>query len=181
MHVYQQAIDEQVRQRALVGWVFSMDAELDSIFPEETELLKTLLDDEQCRQELVDLQKQIIYCINVEQDQATIRDEIMPDLIKTKKNQDSPIIIDWNNEEDQDPLNDILHPNEAEERLEKMENSYRKMIDMQKQGSDIYFGGFSQMKRFPFFNEIVNWLMPFDMNHPDIQSAAGRFKENRFL
>ena len=181
VHVYQQAIDEQVRQRALVGWVFSMDAELDGIFPEETELLKTLFDDEQCRQELVDLQKQMIYCINVEQDQATIRDEIMPDLIKTKKSQDSPIIIDWNSEEDQDPLNDILHPNEAEERLEKMENSYRKMIDMQKQGSDIYFGGFSQMKRFPFFNEIVNWLMPFDMNHPDIQSAAGKFKENRFL
>jgi hypothetical protein len=55
VHVYQQAIDEQVRQRALVGWVFSMDAELDGIFPEETELLKTLFDDEQCRQALAQL------------------------------------------------------------------------------------------------------------------------------
>ena len=181
VHIYQKAVDEHVRQRAFIGWVFSLDSELARIFPEETELLETLLDNEQCRQELVELQKQMIYCINVERDQATIRDEIMPDLIKAKQNQDSPIIIDWNNEDLQDSLNDILHPNEAEERLEKMETSYMKMIDMQKQGSDIYFGGFSQMKRFPFFNEVVNWLMPFDMNHPAIQTAADKFRENRFL
>lgn len=181
VHVYQQAVDEHVRQRALIGWVFSMDADLVKIFPEETELLKMLLEDEPCRQELVELQKQMIYCINVERDQATIRDEIMPDLMSQSRHSDSPINLNWLNEEDQDPLNDILHPNEAEERLEKMESSYMKMLDMQKQGSDIYFGGFSQMKRFPFFNEIVNWLMPFDINHPGIKTAAEKFRDNRFL
>ncbi len=29
---------------------------------------------------------------------------------------------------------------------------------MQKQGSDIYFGGFSKMKRFPFFDHIAKLL-----------------------
>lgn len=181
VHVYQQTVDEQVRQRALIGWVFALDADIAlALYPEVSELVKTLLEDQHIREELVELQEQMIYCMNAERDQATIQNEIMPDLIQ-KNNTNSPIRIDWVNEEELESLNDILHPNAAEERLERMEASYMKMIDMQKQGSDIYFGGFSQMKRFPFFNEMINWLMPFDMNHPGIQAAATKFKDNRFL
>lgn len=179
MHVYQQAKDEEVRQRALIGWVFALDSVIILyIYPEVRELLKSVLEDEHCCQELTELQKQVIYCINAEQDNATIQKEIMPDIIK---HQGFHITKDGVEEQEEDPLRDILHPNEAEENLEKVEASFQKMIAMQKQGSDIYFGGFSQMKRFPFFNEMVNWLMPFDMNHPEIQTAANQFKGNRFL
>ena len=59
--------------------------------------------------------------------------------------------------------------------------SYQKIINMQKQGSDIYFGGFSQMKRFPFFNEMVNWFFSFDFNHPDLSAISEQAKSSQFL
>jgi hypothetical protein len=55
------------------------------------------------------------------------------------------------------------------------------MVDMQKQGSDVYFGGFSQMKRFPFFNEISHWFTPFNVNHPGIAQAWDKFGNVKFL
>ena len=119
VHVYQQTVDEQVRQRALIGWVFALDADIAlALYPEVSELLKTLLEDQHIREELVELQEQMIYCMNAERDQATIQNEIMPDLIQ-KNNTNSPIRIDWVNEEELESLNDILHPNAAEERLER--------------------------------------------------------------
>ena len=74
INVYRKAADEAVRQRALVGWVFALDDELGRrLFPEQIRLVQELLDDEQCRMELVALQKQIIYCINAERDRAADR------------------------------------------------------------------------------------------------------------
>ena len=83
LNVYKQSTDEQVRQRALVGWVFALDADLGrSIYPEELQLVEQLLEDEACCKELTELQKQLIYCVNTEADNATIQREIMPDLLK---------------------------------------------------------------------------------------------------
>ena len=54
IHVYEQATDEQVRQRALVGWVLTIDSQwAGSIYPEQMQLVEKLLEDEHCCQELV--------------------------------------------------------------------------------------------------------------------------------
>lgn len=179
VHLYQKATDESVRQRALVGWAFALNAEIGlSIYPEEKELVDKLLEDEACCLELVELQKQLIYCIDAERDNATIQNEIMPDLMK----QPGVLRITRNGIEEtpEDELNEILHPDEAEANLERMEASFQKIINMQRQGSDIYFAGFSQMKRFPFFNEMANWFFAFDFNHPDL-IISERTKDSRFL
>ena len=55
------------------------------------------------------------------------------------------------------------------------------MIDMQKQGSDVYFGGFSQMKRYPFFNEISNWFTPFFTDHPGVAQTWDKYGNVKFL
>ena len=179
VHVYERATDERVRQRALVGWVLTIDSQLAaSIYPELIPLVEKLLEDERCRQELVELQKQIIFCINAEQDTQTIQKEIMPDLLK---NQQFRMTRNGIEEVEEDPMEDILHPGEQEHRLEQMEESFQRMLNMQKQGSDIYFGGFSQMKRFSFFNELSNWFVPFYHNHPAISEVMDKAGQNRFL
>ena len=179
VHVYQRSTDEQVRQRALVGWVLSLDVDLGhSIYPEEVQLVEQLLEDEVCCKELTELQKQLVFCVNAEADNATIQREIMPDLLK---HQGFRMTRNGLEEQEEDPLNDILHPDETEQNLEKVEASFQRMMDMQKQGSDIYFGGFSQMKRFPFFNTLSNWFCPFFMEHPDASDAMDKMGGNRFL
>lgn len=179
INVYRKAADEAVRQRALVGWVFALDDELGRrLFPEQIRLVQELLDDEQCRMELVALQKQIIYCINAERDRAVIDQEIMPGIIQQ---QGFRITRNGIEEQEDDPMRDILHPEESEQDVERLEASFQKMIDMQKQGSDIYFGGFSRMKGFPFFSELSNWFVPFYADHPDVATVAAALDNSRFL
>lgn len=179
VHVYQQTADEAVRQRALVGWVFALNEEIGrKIYPEQILLVKELLKDENCCRELTELQEQIIYCINAEKDHLTIQQEIMPDLLKQQKMQESISGVDHIDEE---ALHDLLYPEEAEQTIENIEASFQRMQEMKQQGSDIYFGGFSRMKRFPFFQELSNWFVPFYIDHPDIASAAEKMQGLRFL
>ena len=59
IHVYQQSIDEYVRQRALFGWVFSLDNELEEfLFPEMRTLVEQTVQNPNCMKELIELQEQ---------------------------------------------------------------------------------------------------------------------------
>ena len=176
--VYRQSQDEYVRQRALVGWVFTVSEEWQGIYPEQQETIVSLLQSESVCRELKELQIQVIFTLNAERDTTTIQQEIMPDILK---NNSFRITHKGIEEVEDDPLEDILHPDASEERMEKLENSFRRMMDMQKQGSDIYFGGFSQMKRYPFFYDTANWLVPFYLQHPDIAQFVKKMDENRFV
>lgn len=179
IHVYQQATDEYVRQRALFGWVFSIDSELGLLlFHEMQELIEQTLQNPNCVAELIELQKQMFYCMSADEDRHTIEKEIMPDLLKNQQK------MRQRDEQDQDEdsiMNDILHPEAEEQEVEKLENSFRRMMDMQKQGSDVYFGGFSQMKRYPFFDEISYWFTPFYTDHPGIVQTWEKFENIKFL
>jgi tetratricopeptide (TPR) repeat protein len=177
-NVYMQSTDNQVRQRALVGWVFTMDADMAKLYPEMTSIILTICKNEECLREITELQMQLVYCIDAENDTRRIHNEIMPDLLN---NSNFKITRQGIVEADEDMLEDILHPDADERRLEQLENSMQKMAEMQQQGSDIYFGGFSQMKRFPFFDDISNWFAPFYSQHPGISHIWNHVKGRRFL
>ena len=179
VHVYQKTTDPNLRQRALVGWAFSLNEEASrKLFPEERQMIEQLMNDGQCRQELRELQVQMVYCQRAEDDRQRIQEEIMPDLIHSNLFR---ITRDGIVEAEEDPLEDILHPEAAELNMERVEEGFHKMMQMQKEGSDIYFGGFSQMKRFPFFNDISNWFVPFYTNHPSVSPVIKKLKGNKFL
>lgn len=176
--VYQQASDEALRQRALVGLAFSIPAFKTNLFPDYQALIGHLLDDEKSRRELLELQMQVFYCMNAENDNLLVQEDIMPNIVK---NQRFRITRDGIVEIDEDPLQDILHPDAEDKAMEELEESIRKMIEMQKNGADIYFGGFSQMKRFSFFYTLSHWFTPFYIQHPALSKVAGKLKGSRFL
>ena len=178
MHVYRNATIEAVRQRALVGWVLALDEKKRRLYPELVQMMDEALADEHCCQELTELQMQMVYCMNAAEDQQTIRNEIMPEILNgsNMKVRNGSLI-----EMDEDSLEDILHSDAAERNMEKMEQSIHRMADMQKQGSDIYFGGFSQMKRFSFFADLSNWFVPFYPQHPSVSHIWNNNKAARFL
>lgn len=176
--VYRRAADEHVRQRALVGWVLGIDDDMTAIYPEQRQLIEELLKSKRVCCELTELQIQLIYALDAEKDTDTINSEIMPDILK---NHNFRVTRNGIEEVDDDPLEDVLHPDAAEERMEKLEQSFKRMIDMQHRGSDIFFGGFSQTKRFPFFYDISNWFVPFYFQHPDIAQFMDTIGESRFM
>ena len=178
IRVYRQTTDIRLRQRALVGWSLTIDSTMDGIYPEIRRQIAEICEDEQCVQELTELQMQLFYCKDAESDEQKIRDEIMPDLMNGSRMKFSNRGLE---EIEEDTLEDILHPEAAERNMEKMEQSMKRMADMQRQGSDIYFAGFSQMKRFPFFDIAANWFAPFSPYHPAICDIWNHAKGKKFL
>lgn len=176
--VYRQSSDEHVRQRALVGWVFSLDDTVRNVYPEQQTIVDDLLKSDEVCQELTELQMQLLLTLNAEKDNDIIRNEIMPDLMKNDAFQ---ITRNGIEEVEEDPLEDVLHPDASERRMEQLEATMQRMIDMQKQGSDVYFGGFAQMKRYPFFYDMSNWLVPFYIDHPDIAQFVDRLEFQHFV
>lgn len=168
--VYRQSTDIAVAQRALVGWALGTDSRVGEVYPELVETLKSLMADDTCCRDVIELQIQLVYCLQAEEDSKKIRDEVIPELIKN--NRQFRFTRDGGLEEmEEDPMEDILHPEEAEQRMEKLEKTMNEMVDMQKAGSDIYYSGFSQIKRFPFFHNASNWLVPYYRQHPDLDAA----------
>jgi len=184
MYVYRNSKDEHLRQRALIGWVFALNsypytADIGPVlFPECVALVSEACADDSIARELVDLQKQIIFCMDAEKDNDRIQKDIMPTLLK---NSNLNITRFGIAEKEEDPMQDVFDPGASERAMEDMEASFRKMIDMQKAGSDIYFGGFSQMKRFTFFSSMANWFYPFFIKHADIAYTADKLGDSRFM
>lgn len=176
--VYRQSTDEQVRQRALVGWVLSLNSDVLALYPEVKQIVVETVGDERCLAELTELQMQLFYCLKAESDNRIIQSEIMPELM-----QSGNIRVTRNGieEVDDDTLDDVLHPELSEQRMERLEATMKRMTDMQKQGSDVYFGGFSQMKRFPFFSTVANWFQPFYLDHPAISGLLAGVRGQKFL
>lgn len=178
--VYVRATDKVLKMRALVGWVLSLpyDPRGPRLFPFVQERIKAMLADKTTLKQMLDMQMQMLFCCNADADNEEIQRNIMPTLIKNTNLQMTRLGIV---EKEDDPMKDIMDPNAAERDMEEMERKYRKMMDMQKQGSDIYFGGFSKMKTFPFFNDLCNWFAPFNAAHPALGAARERLAGSTFL
>ena len=164
-HVYQQAEEEELRVRALVGWVMSTDVEMLPLYNEQSRILDAYINDERTQDDLYALQLQLIHCVNALQDNRAIRDEILPELVKNQGIPDIDIRII----ENPDEIEDFEEREAAEDKIDAIQEKVEQMMDMQRQGSDIYFGGFSAMKRYPFFNTIPNWFCPFYIEHPELE------------
>ena len=178
--VYVRATDKVLKMRALVGWVLSLpyDPRGPRLFPFVQERIKAMLADKTTLKQMLDMQMQMLFCCNADADNEEIQRNIMPTLIKNTNLQMTRLGIV---EKEDDPMKDIMDPNTAERDMEEMERKYRKMMDMQKQGSDIYFGGFSKMKTFPFFYDLCNWFAPFNAAHPAFGAARERLAGSTFL
>lgn len=175
--VYQQSTDERVRQRALVGWVLSVFEGMD-IFPEQDEIIRKLCENKDTIRELYALQIQFFYSQDTEKDNEKLQRDIMPYLVDGSNITIGRLGIV---EKEEDSLENILNQDAEDKRMEQMEEKVRKMMEMQKQGSDIYFGGFRQMKRFPFFNDLANWFTPFYIDHPALRTTIERIGQPNIL
>lgn len=178
VHVYCRVTDEQLRQRALVAWCFSMVADKMDIFPQYEDSIKELMKEEEVCQDLFELQMQVFFCIRTDEDNQLIQRDIIPTIMKNQKFRFTRNGIE---ETEDDPLQDILHPDEAEKGMEELEASIQKMTEMQRAGADVYFGGFSRMKRFSFFYTLANWFAPFNIEHPGLKQAKGKLDDMKIL
>lgn len=178
LKVYQEATDEKLKQRALIGWALAIDNGDFRLFPETKNEVDQLMSRKGLRDELAELQMQVILCMAADEDSETIQKDVMPNIIK---NQNIEITRLGIREKEENTMDEILHGDDSDRKIEEMEESMRKMIDMQKRGADIYFGGFSKMKRFGFFYTLSNWFTPYYINHPGLEHLSPEIKRTQFM
>ena len=169
MNVYHKAMDTSVRQYALVGWTLNMPVRYYPCTANLRKLVKELVNsDKTVREDIAQLQIQLGYCMSAAEDSQDFQSAVMPEIIKA-----SNIRMTGKGMEimEEDPMDDILGRSDAEKKMEEMEDKMRAFIDKRRQGMDLFYQGFKHMKRYPFFNEIANWLIPFYHEHPDITEA----------
>lgn len=177
--VYEQAADELLRQRALAGWAMGLQASGDlSIFPEVTRRVAALCQSADTCRELMELQLQVYLCNQADADHEAIQRDIMPSLLRNSR---FHLTENGLVEQESDPLQDILDPDAEDRAMEELEQSVGKMMEMQQSGADIYFGGFSQMKRFPFFQSASHWFTPFYVEHPELGKQSQQIADTPFL
>lgn len=167
--VYEKCVVETVRQRALVGMILVLPAKESALFKDVENVLSKLCKSDIVKCELLELQIQMFYCMKTEIDNTEIKKDIMPTLMENNR---FKATISGIVENEDDNIDDILDEGAIDKRMAEIEEKIGKMREMQKKGSDVYFGGFSNMKRFSFFYQISNWFMPFCTDHPDVVNAV---------
>lgn len=179
-NVYMMADDESLRQRALVGWFFACDKgwENSPFCDVEADILKQIGEDERVYRDVIEMLMQMVRCSHADKDDRMFQSEIMPKIMDGQ-----PLKVTKNGiiEKDEDMMEDILHPGASERRMDEMEANVKKLLAMQKEGSDIYFKGFSSMKRYPFFYNIMNWFLPFSEDIPEVDDALSRLDARLFV
>ncbi|MDO4727201.1 MAG: hypothetical protein Q4A56_08330 [Porphyromonadaceae bacterium] len=159
--------DNTLRQRALVGLVLIISKYGHIV--EYDEHLKNriafLCKNRELVAELLSIVFQIVRSTETNKISKQINEDIMPELIKI-----SPII--------QDKLDDIDFDDDSEKIKPKIENMFDEIgfsdkiqdfTELQMSGSDVFASTFAQMKGFPFFSFIENWLLPFDRQNPYVR------------
>lgn len=172
--IYNEVKDVTLRQQAFVGCLLSLTMDRDEVYNKKRdEVLRELLQSDEAKKAVVELQMQLIKCTQAEGDSTKINETLMPEIMKNQ-----PFIITRNGivERDEDSID-----SETDRKIDEMEKNILKVQKMQQQGSDIFFGGFKMMKRYPFFNRVSNWFTPFDINHPDLKEVSAKMKGSKFL
>lgn len=162
--------DPQIRARATVGAVFVM-----ARWPQRSDTaavnnqLKALREVSTWQRDVEQTVMSIIRSADVEKFSKTLRDEIIPEMMKLRPDLERHI-----KKVGFDPSDLELNP-EWEEMLEKsgINEKMRKLQEMQEDGGDLFFPLFRMLKSYPFFNHISHWFIPFSASRTDVKDALG--------
>lgn len=179
VNVYTKSEDIPVKQYALVGWALTLPRYPYSCDSQTTQIVRDLVDnDATVREELAQLQIQLAYCQSADRDSRNFQETIMPDIMRASNMRFTDKGLEM---QEDDPMDDILGRSTTEKKMEEVESRMRSYMDKRSQGMDLFFQGFKHMKRYPFFSDISNWLVPFYYEHPDIAAALHQMGGNGIL
>lgn len=169
--------------RATVGVIIALQENYDKIgyYPELIAAIESMGDNDATRRYIENAQIQLLFCRETAKIDRKMREEIIPAMLKNPNLSKDKLGIDIIGEsignEDKNP--------EWEEWLESsnIKKKIEEMSAWQSEGADLYISTFSQLKRFPFFNEMKNWLRPFSLDIPEITRALpnGAIGKNSLL
>ncbi len=178
--------EDEVWQRALVGLLlgfYKYNGRLE-YYPDLLNIIYELAESEDIEKNLELILIQFIRSGETEKLSKKIREEIVPEMTKLVPKLKDKLELDQ-----------LIPDNFMEEKnpdwgkiFEDSEGLYEKVEEFSKlqlEGADVFMSAFSQLKHFPFFNEMSNWFMPFHPENPAIDNAFNfddaEFDKNLFI
>lgn len=164
--------DTRVNQRALVGiaLVLHLYPTRLALYPEPAAHLSLLNEDGGFGRQLNRVYIQLLRSQETEKIDKKMQEEIIPEMIRNVS-----IMRNMKFEFEENPTeeNDLNPDWEKAFEQSGLGEKIREISEWQLEGSDVYMSTFSQLKRYPFFEEPHNWFYPFDIQHSTLIKEFG--------
>ena len=173
-----EAREHQIWQRALTGLILALlihDKKL-AYYPEIEQRLEIIREQKNFNKSVEAIIIQYLKARETEKVTKKIREEIFPEMMKIKTTLEEKLdleeLLSEKNIDEKNP--------EWETVFEDSPGLYDKLEEfstLQMEGSDVFLSAFAMLKRFPFFNELSNWFLPFYKENDHIAEAMDGQKE----
>ncbi len=153
-----------ISQRALVGLFITTFINNYRIeyYPELKRRIEQLCETPDFENRLLIMQLQLLRTRETQKIDRKMREEIIPAMLKNPNIRNAKLGLDLEKELEQDDKNPEW---QAWIDDDGIKNKLDEMAQWQTEGADVYMSTFSQLKHYPFFNEMPNWFRPFDINN----------------
>ena len=161
--------DPLISQRAIVGLIITLqmyDVRW-QLYPECQFELDALSENESFKKSVSTVIKQLIRSRETEEISRKLTEEIIPEMMKFNSLAGKKINM-------QDLLGETDFADKNPDWKKDLEdsglaNKLQEYSNLQMEGADVFHSTFSSLKNFPFFREMANWFMPFDISYSELQ------------
>lgn len=161
---------QEIAARAIIGLIpiFQIYRNRWLLYPECSNRLKLLSDNVLFNRLFMKAVTGYIQAHETEKITKRLNEEIIPEMMKLSPMIGKKIKLDeWMGESGIDEKNPewqkILDESGLTDKLQEFS-------ELQMEGADVFHSTFSNLKNYPFFNELSNWFLPFDTNHSSVIS-----------
>lgn len=176
VHMYTDGDNAVVTQRALTGIIVclhQMNVQIEESYPEINKELSILKDIPHFLDDVYTVILQFILSLETENIDKKMRDEIIPSIMKSTNLTEPINNISEVNIEDFTEMNP-----QWKENIEKIREQVKELDILRQEGADTNMCTFSQLKRYPFFNEAAHWFYIFNAEVPEVYEMKSNTGNN---
>lgn len=168
IHSYTGNFDHIITQRALTCLVISLlftEEQIKESYPELDNEISLIKDKEGFSDDLHTIIKQIILSLDTEEIDKKMRDEIIPSIMSSsyfKKSVEDIIEIKADDFTEKNP------------QWKNLKENIQELDNLRIEGADTNMSTFSQLKKYPFFNEPAHWFYPYSTDTPEIYELMNK-------
>lgn len=172
LRVYMQSESDEVALRSLVGFLIAAFRYRRRPLPQRTaDVLAAAKETPSWRDDFKTAAMELLRARDTERISRKMREELYPTLMKLQGGLQEKI---GQGDLDLESLAEGGNP-EWEELLSRdgLGDKLKEMTEIQADGGDVFMSTFAHLKRFPFFNDIASWFMPFHDEHTEVARLDG--------
>ncbi len=177
LFAFYKAGENQIWQRALVGLVLGFyfyDPRI-HLYPDVNGIRFQLGEDPGNDKDIQAIIIQFIRSKDTEKVTKKMQEEIIPEMIKLKPKLEDRLSLEdlireeGDEDDDKNPKWETFFK-DTPGLVDKMEEFSKMQMD----GADVFMSAFAMLKQFDFFNEPVNWFMPFYAENEQVKQALAK-------